>query len=172
MNVIYENSTDTELGSCWGCVVTVGKELPCVYDAVKAGSFGPLLNCGVDKSDVSQCYFRFLNYKEVPTDVFSTLRHIQLCNCADCLPDVVKKFVDGFCQAKGKPKAPSLKNPPVQAERIADADLNFQGFKGSLLKSTAKDLKAVNFCPGTSCGSCGCCVGVCVFGACGGACVG
>ncbi len=53
MNVIYQNSTETELGSCWGCVVTIGKELPCAYDAVKTGSFSPLLNCGVDKSDVS-----------------------------------------------------------------------------------------------------------------------
>lgn len=56
MNVIYENSTNEELGFCWSCVVTIGKELPCVYEAVKAGSFKPLLNCGVDKPDVSQCH--------------------------------------------------------------------------------------------------------------------
>jgi len=146
MNVIYENSTDIELGSCWGCVVTIGKELPCIYEAIKTGSVKALLNCGVGKTD--------------------------LCHCADCLPDAVKKFVDSFCAAKGKPKTPSLKTPPAPAERIADADINFQAFKGSLLKSTADDLEAVNFCPGSSCGGCGCCIGACLFGACAGACVG
>ena len=64
-----------------------------------------------------------------------------------------------------------LKNPP-QSERTADAHVNFQGFKSSLSKATADDLRSVNFCPATSCGDCGCCVGVYVFGACGGACVG
>ncbi|KAM7215692.1 hypothetical protein V8F06_008983, partial [Rhypophila decipiens] len=139
MNVIYKNSTDDELGSCWSCIPTIAKETPCVYQAIKEKSFKPLLTCGVTKAD--------------------------LCQCADCLPSMLKKFVEPFCQDKGdEPNKPSLKNPPRPAERVADADINFQAFKGSLLKSTADDLKAVDFCPGSSCGGCNCCVGGCVFG--------
>ncbi|KAK4031652.1 hypothetical protein C8A01DRAFT_41903 [Parachaetomium inaequale] len=146
MNAIYENSTDTDLGSCWGCAVTIAKELPCIYEAIKTVSVSALLNCGVDKSD--------------------------LCNCADCLPDAVEQYVEQFCSAKGKPKKPTLKNPTAAAERIADQDINFQGFKGSLPKATMNDLKAVNFCPGSSCGSCDCCIGVCFVGECMGGCGG
>ena len=53
MNAIYENSTDTELGSCWGCAVPIAKELPCIYEAIKSVRVTTLRNCGVDKSEVS-----------------------------------------------------------------------------------------------------------------------
>jgi hypothetical protein len=55
MNAIYENSTDKELGSCWGCAVTIAKELPCIYDAIKTVTPSSLLNCGVNKTDVRHC---------------------------------------------------------------------------------------------------------------------
>jgi len=54
INPIYENSTDTDLGSCWGCAVTIAKELPCIYQAIKTVSVSALLNCGVAKPDVSR----------------------------------------------------------------------------------------------------------------------
>jgi hypothetical protein len=172
MNPIYENSTDTSLGSCWGCAVTIAKELPCIYDAIKSVSVQALLDCGVDKSDVSHPTPRVIVKRE-ELALTCIMMCTQLCNCADCLPDAVQPYVNQFCQSKAmKPKKPTLKNPIAPAERIAGQDLNFQGFKGSLPKSTLDDIKALSACPGTSCGGCGCCVGVCAWGECLGGCGG
>ena len=79
-------------------------------------------------------------------------------------------MVEQFCNTKGEPKKPELKNPSAATERLAEMDINFQGFKGLLSKATLNDIKAVSWCPGTSCGGCECCIGVCAFGQCLGAC--
>ncbi len=55
MNVIWKIAPRLSWGPAGATyVVTIGKELPRAYDAVKTGSLSRLLNCGVDKSDIRQ----------------------------------------------------------------------------------------------------------------------
>lgn len=126
MNAIYENSTDTDLGSCWGCAVTIAKELPCIYQGIKLSSVSALLDCGVAKSDVS-AIDTVLVSAENSSALTSSLSHIQLCHCADCLPDAVQSFVNQFCNAKGKARKPSLKNPTAPAERTPNKTSTSRG---------------------------------------------
>ena len=81
MNVIYENSTDDELGSCWSCIPTIAKESPCVLQAIKEKSFKPLLNCGVTKADVSDHYLP-------PVPVFISGTSVRF-NALDAFADVI-----------------------------------------------------------------------------------
>ncbi|CAF9927891.1 MAG: hypothetical protein HETSPECPRED_006696 [Heterodermia speciosa] len=73
-NEFYANiSGDGELGSCFSCAGTILKEMPCVVKAIRDKNPRELLNCGITKAD--------------------------LCKCTDCLPGVVRPFVEQFCNS-------------------------------------------------------------------------
>ena len=53
-NPFYANiSADGELGSCFPCMGTIVKEVPCIAKFLKTRDWKDLLKCGVSKADVS-----------------------------------------------------------------------------------------------------------------------
>jgi hypothetical protein len=51
-NPLYAPLSNTSLSSCWGCLVTVAEEVPCILEAIAEGNPALLLDCGVTKDDV------------------------------------------------------------------------------------------------------------------------
>jgi hypothetical protein len=96
-----DGSNVTELGGCFGCLATVAKELPCIYYAVKGGGFDSLTKCGVGKPDVSDRLHRTLI--------------VQLCECVDCLPSVVSRYISGYCDSDAG------NDQPVTTELVHDS---------------------------------------------------
>ncbi|KAL8789109.1 MAG: hypothetical protein Q9195_006975 [Heterodermia aff. obscurata] len=118
-NEFYANiSADGELGSCFSCVPTVVKELPCVYKAIKDKNPGEILNCGITKAD--------------------------LCKCVDCLPPVVRQFVELFCKAEDDVDVKDLYNYNT-FYHLADVDLNLQAFLVSPQAPHPRLLQALMF---------------------------
>ncbi|KAM0325838.1 hypothetical protein ACHAQA_007140 [Verticillium albo-atrum] len=157
------------LGGCFGCLITVAKEVPCIYNAIKGGGFSALLQCGVGKSDI--------------------------CDCINCLPDALSKYVAGFCSSnEGEGVTPTLEL--ADDNFVANADDNVKAFLGLLSPAELQALKekaeaanpprpeatggltapnptgngtVVGCVIGSDCGGC-CCVGVCVLNSCIGGC--
>ncbi|KAK1928063.1 hypothetical protein DB88DRAFT_508109 [Papiliotrema laurentii] len=158
-----DGSNVTELGGCFGCLATVAKELPCIYYAVKGGGFDSLTKCGVGKPD--------------------------LCECVDCLPSVVSRYISGYCDSDAG------NDQPVTTELVHDSfvktpDLEAKAFLGTLTNDDVDTIKRVVTAvqptaqpqkrddqrvgcvfgsPGCS-GCQGCCLGPCLFGSCIGIC--
>jgi len=167
-NVFIDNAKDDhaeDLNCIFKCAGNVIKLAPCIATAVATENPLALLNCGVGKSTV--------------------------CDCGKCLPDSVSKFVGQFCSSSTLPasaKGDEMLSYPDWIQFSQRAPY-LQGFRGDLKKTVldeAKGLVAANktknggfdtqdgifgFCPGTICGGCGCCVGLCVLGTCAGGCI-
>ncbi|CRK16140.1 hypothetical protein BN1723_002304 [Verticillium longisporum] len=159
-------------GSCFGCIFTVAKEVPCIYTAIKNRDPSALLQCGIGKTDI--------------------------CECVDCLPAALSKYVQPWCSSsEGAGVAPTTEL--ADDDFVANADDNVKAFLGLLSPAELEALKekaqATNPPPpqttdggltspnpngngagpelgcvlGSSCGGC-CCVGLCVFNSCVGGC--
>ncbi|KAG7107712.1 hypothetical protein HYQ44_012982 [Verticillium longisporum] len=159
-------------GSCFGCIFTVAKEVPCIYTAIKNRDPSALLQCGIGKTDI--------------------------CECVDCLPAALSKYVQPWCSSsEGAGVAPTTEL--ADDDFVANADDNVKAFLGLLSPAELEALKekaqATNPPPpqttdggltspnpngngagpelgcilGSSCGGC-CCVGLCVLNSCIGGC--
>ncbi|KAG7137862.1 hypothetical protein HYQ45_004916 [Verticillium longisporum] len=160
------------LGSCFGCIFTVAKEVPCIYTAIKNRDPSALLQCGIGKTDI--------------------------CECVDCLPAALSGYVKPWCSSsEGVGVAPTTEL--ADDNFVANADDNVKAFLGLLSPAELEALKekaqATNPPPpqttdggltspnpngngagpelgcilGSSCGGC-CCVGLCVLNSCIGGC--
>jgi len=144
------------------CAGNVIKLAPCIATAVATENPLALLSCGVNKGTI--------------------------CDCVKCLPDSVSRFVGQFCSSSTLPASAMSDNTLSYPDWIQFSQRSpyLQGFRGDLKKTVLDEARGIvankpkdggfgtqdifGFCPGTSCGGCGCCIGLCVFNGCVGAC--
>jgi len=171
LNPFYQDGPKDGLGSCWGCALTIAKELPCIATAIETEDISVLLGCGVDKPDV--------------------------CNCLSCLPDSVYKYMANWCsslEGNGIPATDEYSDNNF-VDNASDSVKAFLGLLKVEELEILRDNAAADSVPaptspnygggyagggglnpglgcilGSKCGSCDCCFGLCVFGACGGVC--
>ncbi|MCJ1405064.1 hypothetical protein MMC11_008290 [Xylographa trunciseda] len=152
-NALIENEVSgdgaaavSDLSCLIKCGTTVAKVLPCIVKAIATGNPLDILKCGVGKT--------------------------QICTCAQCFPDKIKKWVnEHFCDNKSALLDAPPTNELSNVDVVGIQESNIKAMLGLTTEKESKDLTAMGFCPGSSCGSCSCCIGACLFGNCLGACL-
>lgn len=140
-NALYAPDTNGSVGGCFGCLVTVAREIPCIYEAIKNKDPKDLLNCGVSKSGI--------------------------CDCLSCLPDSLQPYVQAFC---GDGSLDNILPITAMANAtFSDTDdYDIEAFLGTMPDDVVKYVQEQNEAGckiGQECGNV-CCIGACVSDKC------